>query len=651
MAIDARNETDKQAGPLLSRGTLDGHLVAGEQASHLRDGLPGLLTRLKHAVIGRPIPSGQLAHERIPKVKALAVFSSDAISSTAYATDEILLVVMAAGAAAVALTVPVTLAIVLLLAIVAYSYRQTILKYPKGGGTYVVTKDNLGQTPALVAGSALMIDYVLTVAVSVSAGMAAVTSAFPALVPYTVELALLAVAFLTLANLRGVRESASLFTLPTYAFIASIGVLFVLGAWRWVAGLPPAEAVASVLPPVTEPLGAFLILRAFASGCSAMTGTEAISDGVPAFQEPQAKNAVTTLLWMAAILATLFLGISLLAQHFGILPRPGETVVSQIARAVVGRTPFYYVIQATTAMILVLAANTAFADFPRLAYFMAQDRFLPRHFVFRGDRLALSSGVLALGTLAGGLIVLVGGDVHRLIPLYAVGVFLSFTFSQASMVKRWWTKREPGWRKGLAINGVGTLITGVVALLITGTKFTHGAWVIVLLLAGFVYTLKGIHRHYARVAEQLVITRRAELKGPPLPPAKTFVLVSSLNRSAARNVRYAMALSRDVTALHVTDDLDAAQRLRKEWASHDMAIPLVILESPYRSLVSPVLAYLDSQQTDADSTPVTLVLSQLVLRRWWEYLLHNQDALKLKLALFFRPNTVVVDVPFHLGRS
>lgn len=650
MAIDARHETKENAGPLLSKGKLDGHLVAGEQASQLREGLPGLVTQLKHVVIGRPIPSEHLAHERIPKVKALAVFSSDAISSTAYATEEILLVLMAAGAAAVALTVPVTIAIVFLLAIVAYSYRQTILKYPKGGGTYVVTKDNLGQTPALMAGSALMIDYVLTVAVSVSAGIAAVTSAFPSLVPFTVELALLAVVFLTLANLRGVRESASLFTLPTYAFIVSIVVLLALGAWRWMAGLPPAEAVASVVPTVTEPLGAFLVLRAFASGCSAMTGTEAISDGVPAFKEPQAKNAVATLLWMALILATLFIGISVLAQHFGILPKHGETVVSQIARAVVGHHPFYYVIQATTAMILVLAANTAFADFPRLAYFMAQDRFLPRQFVFRGDRLALSSGVLALGILAGSLIVLVRGDVHRLIPLYAVGVFLSFTFSQASMVKRWWTKREPGWRKGLAINGVGAIITGVVALVITGTKFTHGAWLIVLLLPVFVYTLKGIHNHYARVAEQLVITRRAEPLASPLSPAKTFVLISSLNKSAARNVRYAQALSRDVIALHVTDDLDAAQRLRKEWTAHDMTTPLVILESPYRSLVSPVLAYLDSQEMDTDRTPVTMVLSELVLHRWWEYLLHNQDALKLKIALFFRPNTAVIDVPFHLGR-
>lgn len=632
----------------LKKGQMTGHLIAGEEAGSARTGLAGAITRLKHVLIGRPMPSEQLAHERIPKAKALAVFASDALSSTAYATEEILLVLVAAGAAALSLTLPISLAIAMLLAIVAYSYRQTILKYPQGGGTYIVTKDNFGFTPALIAGSALMIDYVLTVSVSISAGIAAVTSALPAFTPFQVELALLAVALLTLANLRGVRESATIFTIPTYIFVVSMFALLGLGAWRVLTGMPPVEAVAGVAPKIVEPLALFLILRAFASGCSALTGTEAISDGVPAFKEPQARNAVTTLIWMVTILGTLFLGISVLSQHFGILPSENETVLSQLARAVVGRTPFYYVIQASTALILVLAANTSFSDFPRLAYFMAKDHFMPRQFIFRGDRLGLSTGILALGILSGLLIAAVKADVHHLIPLYAVGVFISFTFSQASMVKRWWVRREEGWKQGLLINGLGAIATSVVALVITATKFLHGAWMIVLLLPLFVYTLRGIREHYLRVKEQLKIQKRTELQAFPLPPSKTLVLVSSLNRATARTLRYAMALSEDVVALHVAESLEAGKRLREEWDTYNLKMPLVILESPYRSLVSPILAYLNGIQAENQRTPVTLILSEFVPYHWWHYLLHNQDAARLKIALFFRRNTAVIDVPYHL---
>ncbi|HEY9857082.1 MAG TPA: APC family permease, partial [Stenomitos sp.] len=622
--MDTKKGGDSPSDQKLRKGTYTGHLVATEEASQPTGGISGIVTNFKHVLIGRPMPSAHLAHERITKVKALAVLSSDAISSTAYATEEILIVLAAAGAGAVHFTMPVTLAIVMLLAIVAYSYRQTIYKYPKGGGTYIVTKDNLGATPAILAGSALMVDYVLTVAVSISAGVAAVTSAFPALQPLTVELALVAVAFLCVANLRGVRESAALFTLPTYAFIVCILGLIGVGAWRIASGLPAVENVAQVPGPAMTGVGIFLVLRAFASGCSAMTGTEAISDGVPIFQDPQAKNAARTLVWMAVILATLFLGISTLGQYYHVLPREGETVVSQIARAVVGRSPFYYAIQATTALILVLAANTAFSDFPRLAYFMAQDRFMPRQFIFRGDRLGLSTGILALGILAGALIILVRGDVHHLIPLYAVGVFMAFTFSQASMVRRWWMRREEGWRKGLIINGIGALTTAIVTLVIAATKFTHGAWMILVLLPTFVFMLRGIHHHYQRVAEQLVISKRAELQAYPLPSPKTLVLISSLNKAAAKSLRYALALSDDVTALHVTDEPEAGARLKADWEAHNMTVPLVVLESPYRSLVSPIQAYLDTIQADYQRTPVTIVLNEFVPRHWWEHLLHNQ---------------------------
>lgn len=636
--------------PLLTKGHATGHLLATERASVAHEGLSGAVTRVKHILIGRPMPIEELVHERITKTKALAVLSSDVISSTAYASEEILLVLAAAGAAALTLTVPITVAIILLLAIVVGSYRQTIRAYPKGGGTYIVTSDNLGIIPALIAGSALMIDYVLTVAVSVSAGVAAVTSAFPRLASFSVEMALLAVAFLVVANLRGVRESATLFTLPTYLFVISLAALLGLGAWRALTGLPAVEPVAAMPLHTTETLGIFLILRAFASGCSAITGTEAISDGVPIFREPQARNASTTLVAMAVILGTLFLGISWLAQFYHVLPGANETVISQLVRAVVGRGPFYYEIQAVTALILVLAANTAFSDFPRLAYFMARDRFMPRQFVFRGDRLALSTGVIALGSLAGLLILAVQADVHHLIPLYAVGVFLSFTFSQSSMVVRWWRRRERGWRRGIALNGLGAFTTAIVAVVITFTKFTHGAWMIVLLLPAFVLGLMAIHRHYLRVGEQLVLTKKADLQAFPLPESRTLVLVSSLNKATALTLRYALALSSDVTALHITDDPEEGKRFSAAWEGYNLSIPVVILESPYRSLVAPIMTYLDMIQAENHRTPVTVVISEFVPRHWWEFILHNQDALRLKTALFFRRNTAVVDVPYHLER-
>ena len=633
----------------LQKGQMTGHLIAGEEAGLAKSGLAGFLTRLKHLLIGRPMPSEQLVHERVTKIKALAVFASDALSSTAYATEEILLVLMAAGSAALSYTIPIAIAIAALLAIVAYSYRQTILKYPKGGGTYVVTKDNFGHTPALVAGSALMIDYVLTVSVSVSAGIAAITSAFPALMPIQVWMAVLAVLLLTLANLRGVRESANIFTLPTYAFIFSIVILLVIGTWRAYLGMPPVEPVTGVVPKIAEPLSIFLILRAFASGCSALTGTEAISDGVPAFKDPQAHNAVITLIWMAVTLGTLFLGISFLSQHYHILPNPNETVLSQLARAVVGRNAFYYIVQAATALILIFAANTSFSDFPRLAFFMAQDHFMPRQFVFRGDRLSLSTGILSLGILSGVLIIAVGADVDHLIPMYAVGVFTAFTFSQSSMVKRWWVRKEEGWKKGLVINGLGAITTAIVALVITTTKFVHGAWMVVLLLPIFVVTMLGIRRHYMKVKDQLAIQKRTELQSFPLPPSKTLVLVSSLNRATARTIRYAMSLSEDAVALHVAESMEAGKNLREQWNEYHLNMPLVILESPYRSLVSPIMAYLDSIEAEKQRTPVTIVLSEFVPIHWWQYLLHNQDAARLKIALFFRRNVAVIDVPYHLN--
>ena len=633
--------------PFFKKGAQTGHLIASEAASEPQAGFAGIITQMKHVFIGQPLPSAGLIHERISKVKALAVFASDAISSVAYATEEILLVLVAGGAAALSANLPITIAIVALIAIVAYSYRQTIHCYPQGGGTYRVTMDNFGDTAALVAGASLMIDYVLTAAVSTSAGVAAVTSAFPSLHSIRVELALVALLLLTVVNLRGVRESATIFAVPTYVFIFSMFVLLGMGFWRMSQGLPPVEAVSAVAPTAVAPLSLFLILRAFSSGCSALTGTEAVADGVPAFKDPQAKNAATTLLWMAIILTTIFLGMGVLSQYFHILPKEGETVLSQLVRGIAGRGFFYYLLQAATALILFLAVNTSFADFPRLASFLAVDRFLPRQFIFRGDRLAFSTGIIALGSLAGILIFLVHADVHNLIPLYAVGVFMAFTFSQSGMFKRWWTRREPGWRGKMVVNGFGALVTGAVALIILVTKFTHGAWMIAVLLPLFVLLFKGIRKHYDKVKSQLLLKEQA-LPNFPLPPSKTIVLISDVNKATARILRYAMTLSTDVVALHVTDDLEAARQLRQKWVKHHIRTHLTILESPYRSLVYPVLAYLDSIESEAQRTPVTIILSAIVPRHWWEYLLHNQDGLRIKTALFFRPNTVLIDYPYHL---
>jgi amino acid transporter len=631
----------------LFRQTKTGYLVASEEASTPQSGLGAGLSRFKHFLVGRPLSSSQLAHERISKFQALAILASDALSSVAYATEEILKVFVAAGAVALGLSLPVAIAIVLLLAIVAFSYKQTIYKYPKGGGTYIVTKDNLGAVPALIAGSSLMVDYILTVAVSISSGVAAVTSAFPEFLPYTVPLAIAAILFITIVNLRGIRESAALFALPTYIFILSITVVIALGAWRAFSGLPPVEPVAGVLPKATEALSLFVILRAFASGCSAMTGTEAISDGVPAFQEPQAKNAVTTLGWMAVVLGVMFLGITLLAQHYGILANPNETVVSQIVRAVAGHSWFYYTVQASTALILTLAANTSFSDFPRLAYFLASDNFLPRQFVYRGDRLAFSTGIIALGAVSALLVLIFHASVDALIPLYAIGVFISFTFSQTSMAYRWWHRREEGWRKGLVINGVGAITTLVVAAVIMITKFMLGAWVIIVLLPMVILLMIGIARHYAQIKEQLSF-KRTELQAFPLRPSIVVVPIASLNKATSRTLRYAMSLSGKVRAIHVTNDAEDAELLKAEWNKFNLEIPLIILESPYRSFLSPIMAYLNSLQEEAGKTPVTVVLSEFVPRHWWEHLLHNQAALRLKVALFFTPNVAVIDLPYHL---
>jgi len=603
---------------------------------------------LKRMLVGPPMPLAQARHERLRKRVALAVFSSDALSSVAYATEEILLIAVLAGTAALHLSVPISMAITGLLAIVAISYQQTIHAYPSGGGSYIVARANLGAVAGLIAAAALLVDYVLTVSVSVAAGVAAVTSAFPQLATHKVALGVGCVAVIALANIRGVRESGRIFAVPTYFFVLSFGFMIAEGLFRLATGSLPRTPPPAL--PAAEALTWFLILRAFSSGCTAMTGTEAISNGIPAFRTPESRNAAITLGWMAAILGSFFIGLTVLADRLGIVPTEAETVVSQIARRLHGTGVFYYLIQAATALILVLAANTSFADFPRLSSLLARDRYIPRQFANLGERLVFSNGIMVLGAMAALLLVVFGGDTHALIPLYAVGVFISFTLSQSGMVRHWWKDRLPGWRHKIGINGLGALATGVVTIVIAATKFTHGAWIVVLVIPTLVATFLAMRRHYDDVAEQLSLDG---LAGPPQLHHTVLIIVGDLHRGVVRAVQYAKTLASPsvaVRAVFVETDPAKTAKLEEKWARWGLGVPLVILNSPYRSLLRPLIEYLDALQSLGDDHMVTVVIPEFLPSKWWQHVLHNQTALLVKGALLFRKNTVVADVPYLLKR-
>jgi amino acid transporter len=603
------------------------------------------MTFLKRLIVGAPMPLAQARHERLSKTVALAVFSSDAMSSVAYATEEILLILVLAGTAAAHLTVPIALAIAGLLVVVSVSYQQTIHAYPSGGGSYIVARANLGPTAGLVAAGALLIDYVLTVSVSVAAGVAALTSAVPWLLTHRVLLGVVFTAAIAYANLRGVRESGRVFAVPTYLFIVTFSVLVGTGLFRWLTGTLPAAAAASETVAATQTLTWFLVLRAFASGCTALTGVEAISNGVPAFKHPEARNAAITMGWMAVVLGTLFIGVSVLASALAITPLADETVVSQVARRLFGDGFFYFLIQGSTTLILVLAANTSFADFPRLNSLLARDRYAPRQFRTLGDRLVFSNGILILAGLAAALIIVFGGDTHALIPLYAVGVFISFTLSQAGMVRHWLTDGGAGWRWRLGVNGVGALVTGAVTVVIAVTKFTHGAWIVVLLIPLLVLGFRAIYRHYDTVAHELSLVHLVE--EPPVNNT-VLVLVGDLHMGVVKALRYAQSLSPSPKAVYVELDPSVTARLEERWSKGGCGVPMVVLASPYRSMLRPLLDYIGRiRERDANSV-VTIVIPEFVPRRWWQHLLHNQTALLVKGALLFRRGVVVVDVPFHL---
>ena len=602
---------------------------------------------LKHLLVGKPIPSHQAHHERYTKSSGLAILSSDALSSVAYATEEILRTLIVAGTASLWLVTPIGAVIAGLMLVIAFSYRQTIHAYPGGGGAYRVARENIGTTAGLVAAAALLLDYVLTVAVSIAAGVAAITSAFPAWHVNTVELALGFLVFIAIGNLRGIRESARIFSVPTYFFLGSMGVLLVVGVFKVITGqaVPIESAAAAFVPPETGPLTLFLVLRAFANGCTALTGIEAISDGVPAFKPPEAKNAAITLLIMAVCAVVMFMGVTLLADAYHVVPRE-ETVISQLNRAILGgRGPFYYMVQFATTMILVLAANTAFSDFPRLASIIARDKFLPRQLANQGDRLAFSNGIVILSCLAGVLLIAFGGQTHALIPLYMLGVFVSFTLSQAGMVIKWRRERKPGWRVGAFVSGIGAVLTLVVLFVVAITKFKEGAWIIIVLIPILVGHFLAINRHYHKVASQL------SLKGLDVPGPRhntVIVPIGGVHRAVVQALEYARTLSDDVRAIYVDVDPHATQEIREEWLQWGKGIRLEILASPFRSVMEPLLEYIELTNDECPDDFVTVLLPEFVPARWWHHLLHNQRALLIKGALLFRPHIVVTSVPYHL---
>ena len=623
------------------------------------------LDNLRRRLIGLPLPTSAHHEERYSNAEALAILSSDALSSVAYATQEIVLVLGMGGAAALGYTLQITALIVGLMLVVASSYRQTIKAYPHGGGSYRVSQQNLGQTPGLVAGASLSIDYVLTVAVSVAAGIAALTSYVPALEPERVPLCLLAVLLVMLANLRGVSSSARFLSVPTYLFMAAVFTLLVAGAIKTGLGqlppLPVAEQqrlleAAHQGSQGLQAIGPLLLMRAFSSGCAALTGIEAISDSVAAFRPTEWRNARRVLVVMVLMLAVMFSGISALASQSGLVVEDnGPTLLYQLGERIFGDGPLLFVLQLATLLILLLAANTAFADFPRLAAFLAQDGFLPRQLTSLGDRLVFSNGILALSALAGVLLVIVEGSVSRLIPLYAVGVFISFTLSQAGMVMHWWKRRDRGWRARALVNGLGAVSTAVVGAVLLISKFTQGAWVVVLAIPLLVLMYLRIRTHYDHVARRLRIVSDGRLTLPPPPPpgdgTPTVVLVGQLHRGSYEALCFARRVASDLVAVHVDLAGDQGEAFRAQWSRQLPDVPLEVLPSPYRSLVDPVTRFVGSfeQEHPRDHHAFCMVvLPVFVTRHRWENLLHNQSTIRLRRALRERGTRVVTTVGFYL---
>jgi amino acid transporter len=618
-------------------------------------------------LIGRPLPTADAPHQTIGKLVGLAVFAGDALSSVAYAPQETLVILAAAGTAGFAYAFPIAVTVTLLLAIVTISYLQTIHAYPGGGGAFIVARDNLGEIPAQIAGAALLIDYVLLAAVAVASGSAQIVSAYPVLSSYRVFIAIGLILVIMLANLRGVKESGTAFAIPVYFFLATTFLMVGVGFLRFFAGTlgtvidPPMMEIVGLAQPVTL----FLVLRAFSSGTTALTGVECISNGVTAFKEPRSQNAGLTMIWMSSILGVLFLGVTFLLHKIGAVPSEAETVISQLARTVYGSRGILYMATILgTTIILVLATNTAFADFPRLSAILAVDGFLPRQLTFRGSRLVYSRGIVALGVIASLLVMLFNASVTALVPLWAIGVFLSFTLSQFGMAHRWWKighlkqkmevqergsvlVYEPGWHSKMFINGLGAFVTAVVTAVFAITKFQGGAWIVIILIPILVVAFSAIHRHYRRLADSLALKHdkpRSHIKRH-----RVILPFSVVHEGTLAALSYARILSSDITAVYVSLDPAEAESIRKNWEVWGEGVRLVILDSPYRLLLEPLLGYIE--EIIAKRQPnelITIIVPHFIPRYWWNNLLHTQTAAMLRLALLFRPGIVITEVPYHV---
>ncbi len=620
----------------------------------------------RHWLIGRPLATADAPNQTIGKLIGLAVFSSDALSSVAYGPQESLLVLSVAGTAALSTSIPVMFAIVVLLAILTFSYRQTIHAYPGGGGAYIVARDNLGELPAQTAGAALLTDYILTVAVSISSGVAQITSAFPALYNYRVEISVSMILLVMLINLRGVKESGMTFSIPTYFFLIMIYGTVGIGLFQMLTGHLGMVINPPAMPyEIIQPLTAVIILRAFANGTTSLTGVEAISNGITAFKEPRSKNAAGTMLWMAVILGSLLLGLTFLANHIGAVPSEGETVISQVARTIFdNRGALYLMLISSTTIILMMAANTAFADFPRLGALHAGDGFLPRQLTYRGSRLVYSSGIVALAVIASVLVIGFQASVTNLIPLYAIGVFLSFSLSQTGMARRWWKSGhlkvgqeivepgstvhyEKGWQWRMVVNGFGAICTFVVMLLFAIFKFKDGAWVVVLLTPLLVTIFFSIHHHYKNVAKQLSLEgHQSRMR---ISRNRVIMPVSGVHRGTLEALRFAHTLSDDITAVHVCIDQKEREKIETKWQTWGDGYRLVILNSPYRLFAEPLIDYINQlEEVLMQGEIITIVVPQFIPKHWWQYFLHSRTAETLRKVLLQRKNIVIMEVPYQI---
>lgn len=609
---------------------------------------------LRTALIGRPMESSRLQQERYSTLKGLATLSSDALSSVAYAGEEILNVLWPVlGLTAFNLLNPISFAIIILIAIVVFSYRQTIDAYPKSsGGSYIVAKEHLGLNFGLIAGASLMFDYVLTVSVSVSAGVAAFTSAYAPAYPYRVGICLLVVAMIVILNLRGISDSSTIFSYPTYFFIAGMFLLIGVGFYKiFVVGIPVAVSAANPAPPpsLSSVALTWLLLRAFASGCTAMTGVEAVSNAVPNFKEPENKHARTVLMSLGILLFIMFGGLAVLTNTLHIVPNPEITVISQVADRIFGKGILYYLFQTSTFLILALAANTSFADFPMLSSLLAQDGFLPRQLSFRGDRLVFSNGIIILALIASLLLIIFGGDTTRLIPLYAVGVFTSFTLSQAGMVRRWFLHRGDNWQIKALVNGLGAVTTGIVTLVIAVTKFIYGAWVALIIVPAIVYTFKKINEHYTDIKVQLDFdnySHKEALKHKIIIPA------ASLTNVVANTIDYAKDLSDDIQVVHISTNNEQTEKFRQKWNKWNPGVELQVIVSPYRSVLEPLTNYIkDIDQHKKEGEVVTVLVPEFITSKWWHRFLHNQTGLILNNLLVLQTDVIVTTVPLHLKKD